>query len=1318
MKNLIPLLLIISTSFSYSQNNPEFFKFIPSSSSEMPDWARLMYSDNPNVWEVDYLFDAYYKTEIFQKTIHTQNYKHWRILVRDLCNEVGYIEQIERKERKRIANTIKERRNQNKSVTDVWSSIGPFVTYRNNSLDLNSNHANIYSINVSSTDTDHILVGTESGGVFNTIDNGLNWSLITKDEDFAGSITAVQIDPEDDNRYLIYADQAIYESIDQGSTWSQLYVVSARVDEIKFDGEDSDIIYLSAQNGLHRSDDGGSTWSIILNNASWDIDFHPTESEVVYALMSNPTAVRSELWKSVNNGLSFNLEESGWYNPEVISEASEAGGKIAVSAEDPDRVYVCLIGNSKAGDNGWIGLYRSDNEGESWYLPSGQIGGPYADMNVMPWSAASYNSGYHQGYYNFDCEASPDDADLVWFGTVRLSESADGGTSYVSIGAANSTRLEYQHADIQAIEIVDGNVWIASDGGLNYSTDDLITHEARHNGIIASNFWGFGVGWNDDVYVGGKYHNGNTTYKGNYGVGKTHNVGGVEESTGYVNPLLNNTAYFNQYWSGYSVRKILADELGGNTINGTPVNIIPNESYVSSSSSGLYFHPHYADQMYAGVDNTLQKSEDGGSTWTTLHTFGTDGKVYEVELARSNPNVIYCVYQPGGGYWDWCEIHKSIDGGQTFQMISNIDANRWRLEFSIDPYNPDEIWVGAVNGGNGEKVYRSTDSGASWTNVTTSVLENQSVADILYQPGGNGVAYVLMTNGLYYFDTNTQDWVDYSDGLPFQVKPLKLKPFYAQNKLRIASYGRGVWEAEIPVSYSESVEIITHKNTVNCSRDTVQLDSYSVLDQSNNTWLWSITPSPDYIDNATLRNPRVVFGSNGDYSVTLESTNTGTIISKTEIDFITVDSQCEPDSIPGTSLQTVQSGDYVQLPDMGIAGTQNFTISAWVKPNGIQDEYTGIVIGDNVTAGFNFREDNNTLAYHWPGGAWWYDSNLTVPADEWSHVAMVVTPTDVTLYVNGIGATHTTNLDAVDIDGMKIGSYKAWGSRNYRGEIDEVAIWNRSLTQTEIREHRHLTKEDIAPTDPDLIAYYQFNDSTTIILDRIGTLHGTLAGGASLTTSGGPFGGGSSDIQIISAAGNYTYVNGNVELELGSSGTYPNDEVYVSLINQLPFENPENVEGVMSYFIVNNYGANDFTADVTLSYDDPLSSPLSSSIESPQTIYLSTRTENSDVSTWDQTCSNATISGETYNFQLCDANTGLDLQYVLYKLCEESSIQTLPYLDGEIETILVNKNIEASNLIFSGADILYKAGDEILLTSGFNTEAGAELLIQIGRCDN
>ncbi len=1317
MRLYITILLALFTFMLFGQNSQVFFKFVPNTNSEMPDWARLMYSDDVNVWEVDQLFAEYYKVNEFEKSIHTQNYKFWRKAVNEYCQDDGQIRVPSIKDQRERTERIKERKQATaqRSSTDIWSSIGPFKTYRNNTTELFSQHANVYSIDVSSTDQDHILIGTESGGVFNTFDKGLNWSLITADEDLAGGITAVQIDPDDEDRYLVYANQSIYESINQGATWTILYTVGDRVDEISFDPDDSDNIYLSAQNGLHRSDDGGSTWTHMFNDAIWDVDFHPTDTDVVYLLKSNPSLIRSELFKSIDNGVTFSIEDTGWYVPEVASEANDAGGKIAVSADDPDRVYAALIGNSKTGDNGWIGLYRSNDSGDTWSLPSGQIGGPYQDMNVMPWSVASYGSGYHQGFYNFDFEASQDDADLMWLGTIRLAESSDGGTTYTSIGAANSTRLDYIHADIQALEIENGDIWVVSDGGLNLSTDNLNTHEARHNGIIASNFWGFGTGWNEDVYVGGKYHNGNTTFRGNYGEGNTHNVGGVEEATGYVNPLLNNNAYFNQYWSGHSVRKILSDELGGNTVNGTPVNMIPNESYVQSSSSGLYFDPYYADKMYAGESNTIQTSEDGGSTWETLYTFPVEGNVYEIEIARSDPGVLYCVFHPGG-YWDWSEIYKSIDGGQSFTKLSDIPANRWRLEFSIDPYNPETIWVTAVNGGNGEKVFSSTDSGITWVNETTAILDDQSTNDILYQPGSGGVAYLVTTNGFYYYDPATSDWVDYSSGLPFQVKALTIKPFYAQNTIRIATYGRGVWEAEIPVDYTESAAIITSTDTIRCSRDTVYLDSYSILDQTDASWSWTIDPAPSYISDATSRNPKVVLGTNGSYTATLEVTAGGNTISHTETDYITVDSQCDPDTIPGLAVQTMSDGDWVQLPTMDVNATNTFTMSAWVKPNGIQPAYAGIVMGDDESTGLNFREDNNTLGYHWPGGAWWYDSNLTVPSNEWSHVAMVVDANGVTLYLNGTGVTHSTTPSAVDINTMKIGSYKGWGGRNFSGEIDEVAIWNRALTQDEIRSHRHLTKEDLPDDDPDFLAYYQFNSGGTEILDRIGIRHGNIAGNATTITSTVAVGGGDSEKANLSAAGNYTFVDGNISIELGDQGSMPNGDVWVSLLNVDPYNSPDNIEGVGSYFIINNYGDTSFTTDISYTYNDPLSSPLSSSTESPQTITLVERIANADDVNWDIACDQATVDGEVYTFEGCIE--GFDKQYRLYKECLDSAIETENYPAGTAKALFVNTTIEATNRISNGADIYYKAGDHILLDNGFTTETGGILLIEIGDCEN
>ena len=73
------------------QNSSDFFKAVPIIDNNTPEWARLMYSENPNVGEVEHLFKQYYKNNEFVKNIHTQNHKHWIIKVESLLDQDGFI---------------------------------------------------------------------------------------------------------------------------------------------------------------------------------------------------------------------------------------------------------------------------------------------------------------------------------------------------------------------------------------------------------------------------------------------------------------------------------------------------------------------------------------------------------------------------------------------------------------------------------------------------------------------------------------------------------------------------------------------------------------------------------------------------------------------------------------------------------------------------------------------------------------------------------------------------------------------------------------------------------------------------------------------------------------------------------------------------------------------------------------------------------------------------------------------------------------------------------------------------------------------------
>lgn len=276
----------------------------------------------------------------------------------------------------------------------------------------------------------------------------------------------------------------------------------------------------------------------IYSDSCWDIDFHPTNNNIAYLLKSNPSARRSELFRSDDSGMTWFIKDTGWYVPSDFANAVEHGGKIAVTPASEDIVYVCLIGDSKGEDQGWIGVYKSTNLGDNWTNPSWQDGSPYATINSTEnWNVAAYDGGYHQGFYNFDMEASTINADKIWIATIRLTESSDGDQTFKSIGAANSTRLNYIHADVQYIEVNGDDIWVASDGGINLSEDELTSHVALNKGIQAADFWGFNTGWNEDTFTGGKYHDGTSGWYENYGLGKAYNIGGIEEASGYVHLL-------------------------------------------------------------------------------------------------------------------------------------------------------------------------------------------------------------------------------------------------------------------------------------------------------------------------------------------------------------------------------------------------------------------------------------------------------------------------------------------------------------------------------------------------------------------------------------------------------------------------------------------------------------------------------------------------------------------------------------------------------------------------------------------------------------
>lgn len=1206
-----------------------------------PNWVSEMYGANPDVNEVVAAYEAFYKTNTFEKNIHTQNYKHWLKNIAGFINDDGFIvyDEVEnnvakQKLHKAYKNSLTQKQ------MDTWTSIGPFETYAddNNVVIPVSWQVNIYCLDQSVSNPNIVYAGSEGQGAWKSLDKGLNWSLITKDEDF-GTVTDIKVAPSNANLVFLAAGGQIYKSTNGGASWLSVYTVS-NIYEIAIHPTNPNIVFAVGANGLYRTANGGNNWTQQQSSKFWDINFHPTNPSIVYTLRHNSTLQYAEFLKSTDTGNTWNQIGSNWYDPTdpTFTGHQDIGALIAVTPIAPDNVYVAMLGNHKADDNTWIGMYRSTDAGASWVNPI-QDGGPYTNPTNQNLATIGLTDGFSQGFYDFGFDASHTVPGKLYIGVLSLSVTEDDGDSWTRIGGysvPSASDVRWIHPDVQDIHVLNNDVWVATDGGINYSNNEFATHESRKKGLAGSHFWGFAQGWNEDILVGGRYHNGNSALYEVYGVGNSTRLGGGEAPTGYVDLLEPRTTYF-----GDISTRVLDPSFVGKYQSLASLSKYPHESFLHAENSEIVRDPRYAHHLYLGAstgsqDGGFWKSTNNGGSFELLHNFGNN-KVTGIEISRQDPNVLYCVY-------DGSSIFRTNDGGLTWNPTATLPTNGKKL-ISINPENSNELWVFAHTSNNTNKVFRTLNGGASWDNMTTATLAGHTIKDGFYQAGNaNGRVYIVAPYDLFYWDNASNDWVSYRDGLPFVLGDVKniFKPFYRDNKIRLSSV-RGIWEAPFESPSQPLAYPMTTTDKVLCSRDTIQFDCHSVLNHQNASWQWTITPTPLWMSSTTVRNPKALLENGVSYTVTLAVTDgNGVTDSKTISNMISVLSECEVDDSSAGSAMDINASGWMQTPNFGIT-TNNMTMTAWVKPTGIQPEFSGIVINDGTAAGMNFRENNNTLGYHWPGGAWWWDSGLEVPADEWSHVAMVATPTSMTVYLNGVASVHTTNLDPVDISTFKIGSYQGWTSRNVTGQFDEVCIYNRALSQHEIRALRHLTK--IPSDDTSLIAYYQFNDSSSSILDRANINHGALTGNTTLPISTAPVGGGESQHLFVNSSSTFDFANVGVSMSF-NFGTHPNGEVYVSRLDLEPDSMTNNNPTLGQYWIINNYGLQNFSglSQIKFTPDTAISPHFQSN---PNNASLITRFDNEHLNNWVNICSptSATSTDFVFNNSCGISNFG---QYLIY----------------------------------------------------------------------
>jgi len=156
------------------------------------------------------------------------------------------------------------------------------------------------------------------------------------------------------------------------------------------------------------------------------------------------------------------------------------------------------------------------------------------------------------------------------------------------------------------------------------------------------------------------------------------------------------------------------------------------------------------------------------------------------------------------------------------------------------------------------------------------------------------------------------------------------------------------------------------------------------------------------------------------------------------------------------------SSNYIDLGNW--FNFQSFTISIWVNPKSSQMEYADIVDNyhDSVRS-FVLQQTYNTVNSYFFGPAYKatsYDFNVplfTLNSNVWSHIVVTGNGTNKSqaIYINGSLVSSITGTSDIYYDGTQFLRLGKWGRgeiRYWSGLMDDVRIYNRALSASEIQE--------------------------------------------------------------------------------------------------------------------------------------------------------------------------------------------------------------------------------------------------------------------------
>ena len=142
----------------------------------------------------------------------------------------------------------------------------------------------------------------------------------------------------------------------------------------------------------------------------------------------------------------------------------------------------------------------------------------------------------------------------------------------------------------------------------------------------------------------------------------------------------------------------------------------------------------------------------------------------------------------------------------------------------------------------GLKVYKSTNGGSTWTNIS-GTLPNLPANCLAYANGSNGALYLGMDVGVYYIDNTLSDWVQFNTGLP-NAEVFDLEIQYATSTIKAGTYGRGLWESPLFAGADSTLTVSPTSQTPSSSAGSFTITVTANVDWSASSAAGWLTVSP------------------------------------------------------------------------------------------------------------------------------------------------------------------------------------------------------------------------------------------------------------------------------------------------------------------------------------------------------------------------------------------------------------------------------------------------------------------------------------------